>query len=316
MENENKVNEMDVDSSFVDAVLGGESHSPIAERTAEVHPAQPDDSQGKDKDPGQTAAEEATRHDPHPEPGLVPDDADEDYGFEEKKPEDSKPEEKPAEEDHSAAEVERLKGEIETLNKRLHDTQASFHRVSEERAAMQRELDELKKREEGDDDWFSQEDAQRKQELEAEISKADKALDENKSALEDARLKAAEITWDIAAAPVAAKHKDFEELVYDFLGAKLDAQNGDPIIRAAWQKEADKSPAKAYDFAKRLKLQEEILKDPDAYKKRLREEILNEKGGSGSSTPTGKQGLDMVNSASPPPASPESIGSFVDSVFK
>lgn len=302
MENEAKnAKSMAAESSFVDFALGGESHSPDSGKIAEAPAAKPEDSPAP---PDQTANKDASKQGSPDVPAMLPEDEDSD-GFEE----NPKPEEAPAKDD---SEVNRLRTEIEVLNKRLHDTQSSFHRASEERAKMQRELEDLKKREGDDEDWFSKEDEKRKQELEAEINKADKELGESQSSIEEAKLKAAEITWDIAAAPVAAKHSDFEELVYDFLGAKLDRESGDPIIRDAWQKEPDKSPEKAYAFAKRLKVQEEILTDPDAYKERLRKEILNNAGGF---APTGKQGLDMVNSADPSPSVPDS-GGFVDAVFK
>ena len=302
METEAKnANNLDAESSFVDLALGGEGHSPAAATPAEAPAAKPEDSPGQ---PDQTAQDDASKSGSPDADGQLPEDEDSD-GFEE----NPKPEEAQAKDD---SEVNRLRTEIEVLNKRLRDTQASFHRASEERAKMQRELEDLKKREGDDEDWFSAEDEKRKQELEAEINKADKEIGESQSFIEEAKLKAAEITWDIAAAPVMAKHSDFEELVYDFLGTKLDLESGDPIIREAWQKEPDKSPEKAYAFAKRLKLQEEILADPEAYKERLRQEILNNAGGV---APTGKQGLDMVNSADPAPSVPDSVG-FVDAVFK
>lgn len=303
MENEVKnANTLDAESSFVDFALGGESHSPTENKPAEVSEAKPEDSPGASQD--QKAAEEASKSASPELPELLLED-DEEEGFEEQKAADVPP----AQDD---SEVIRLRNEIETLNKRLHDTQNSFHRASEERASMQRELEELKKRENDDEDWFSTEDEQRKQVLEAEISKADEVIGKSQTSIEEAQLQAAEITWDIAAAPVAAKHQDFEELVYNFLGARLDSEKGDPIIRAAWQKEQDKSPANAYAFAQRLKMQEEILKDPVAYKERLRSEILKDTDGF---APTGKQGLDMVNSADPAP-NISVQESFVDTVFK
>ena len=51
-----------------------------------------------------------------------------------------------------------LRKELETLQKRLHDTQEAMHKATTERAELQKELQKLKSKEADDDDWFSEEE--------------------------------------------------------------------------------------------------------------------------------------------------------------
>ena len=168
------------------------------------------------------------------------------------------------------------------------------------------------------DDWFGEDDKKRVRELEDGLKKSDEQIRElNESLAEDAR-KDAEAVWDEAAAKVKAQHPDFDDVVYEKFAPLLHEKTGNAQIRAAWEGEKDKSPANAYRFAKKVLEIIEFQRDPDAYKARLRREIETEKRKPETesvSEPTGKDGLDMLNSADIPIDPGRSV-SFVDAVFK
>lgn len=265
--------------SAVDFALGGEeSHSPEQPQNAEIA-----------AEPKQTQIEA-------------------DDAPEEQSPDSAKPKETQAAEPPKKS-VEELEHENEVLRKRVSDTQRAMHEATTARAALQKELDELKKKEEDDDDWFGDDDKARKEELEGQL----KASDEQLNTLNE---QAALAAWDVAAAPVIAEHPDFEELVYRKLAPKIDAANGDPEIRALWEAEKDKSPANAYKFAKNL---DDIVlqrRDPAAYREKIRKEVEEEFRKNGGEV-TGKEGLDLMNSADTPVGTPDPGGeSAVDFVFK
>lgn len=214
-------------------------------------------------------------------------------------------------------ETSRLKQEVENLRKRLKDTQSAMHKATGERAALEKELAELRAKED-DDDWFGEDDKKRVRELEDGLKKSDEQIRKlNESLAEDAR-KDAEAVWDEAAAEVKAQHPDFDDVVYEKFAPLLHEKTGNAQIRAAWEGEKDKSPANAYRFAKKVLEIIEFQRDPDAYKARLRREIETEKRKTETesvSEPTGKDGLDMLNSADIPIDPGRSV-SFVDAVFK
>lgn len=191
-----------------------------------------------------------------------------------------------------------MKAEIETLKKRLHDTQSAMHRATEERSKLEKELNELKRKREDEDDWFSEEDKDRSEQLEGDLQKSDEELsrlDAEKTSIE---VKAAEAIWDAAAAKVIAEHPDFEELVYGKLAPLIDESNTDPEakrVRELYAK-TDKSPATAYKFAKELEERLLIDSDPEAYKQKVRSEIEREYYGDVQHI-EGKEGLDLLNSA-------------------
>ena len=214
--------------------------------------------------------------------------------------------------------VAALQQEIATLNKRLHDTQSAMHKATGEKAELQKELDSLKKKQADEDDWFSEDDKNRVTELEAALEKADKDLAaQDEQAKELARQKAVS-EWDAAAAPVIKEHPDFNHVMYEKLVPLLDPQTGNPQIRAAWEALEDKSPASQYAFAKKQLDILEFQKDPEAYKKKLREGFSKKPsdiGDEGGEPITGKDGLDLLQSASGPAANNRGSGDFLDSVF-
>lgn len=296
------------DVSFVDTVLGGEeeSHSPETEDVKDEQPAAdgqiddgdsplPDDAEELGFSDSDDSSEEQKAGDGTQEPGQQPD----------------KPE---VNQDNTA-----LKQEIEGLKKRLHDTQSAMHKATGERAALQKELAELKAKKENEDDWFSEDDQDRVKELEQEIKKSDEEIARCDAQAKDIEQKNAEAQWDAAAAPVIAQHPDFEKVLYDEFTPLLDPKTGSPQIRAEWDKLKDKSPLSAYNFAKKVLELLEIQRDPEAYKAKLRKQIETEKNNSdddGDSVPTGKEGLDMLPSADVPTDTRKSNNmSFVDAVF-
>ena len=288
------------ETSFVDSVLGGEDHSP-AEEDAKIE----DDDSGK-KDEGDE---------------LIPEE-DEEENFSDsddsikspEKPDAPEKEESKPEPDNSA-----LKQEIEGLQKRLHDTQAAFHKATGERAALKKELEALKAKQENEDDWFSDNDKERMEKLEADIKKSDEEIASAQAASEDIAKQEAVARWDAAAGPVIKAHPDFENVMYEQLVPLLDPQKGNPQIRAAWEALPDKSPAAQYEFAKKVLDILEFQRDPNAYKKKMREEFNKENHSDtfeDDTTPIGKEGLDMLQSADTPDASPRRDNvSFVDAVF-
>lgn len=294
--------------SFVDSVLGGEeeSHSPETEQQENKQPEA-----GGQVDDGDSP---------------IPDDAEE-SGFD--APDDStegnkadvgsnEPEHQP---EHSSDNQENtaLKQEIEGLKKRLHDTQSAMHRATGDRAALQKELADLKAKKENDDDWFSEDDQSRVEKLEQDIKKSDEEISRCDAQVKDIERKNAEAQWDAAAAPVIAEHPDFEKVMYDEFTPLLDVKTGNPQVRAAWDQLKDKSPASAYQFAKKVLEVFEIQRDPEAYKERLRKQIESEKNNSETDenkAPIGKEGLDMLPSADVPADTGKSQNvSFVDAVF-
>lgn len=287
--------------SFVDEVLGGEetSHSPETESEQDERAEKPKEGTDKGDEPIPDGAEELD----------FSETADSIEG--EKNPE--KPEKKPESEPDNTA----LKQEIEGLKKRLHDTQAAMHRATGERAALQKELAELKAKKEDEDDWFSEDDKDRVEKLEKEIKKSDEEIARCDAQAKEIEQKNAEAQWDAAAAPVIAEHPDFEKVMYDEFAPLLDAKNGNPRVRAEWDALKDKSPRSAYEFAKRVLEVLEIQRDPEAYKAKVRKEIENERNDPEAEEryPTGKAGLDMLPSADFSGEPGRRTTSFVDAVF-
>ena len=213
--------------------------------------------------------------------------------------------------------VAALQKEIETLNKRLHDTQSAMHKATGEKAELQKELDSLKKKQDNEEDWFSEDDKNRVAELEEALEKADKDIAaQDEQAKELTRQKAVS-EWDAAAAPVIKEHPDFEHVMYEQLVPLLDPQNGNPQVRAAWEALEDKSPASQYAFAKKMLDVLEFQKDPEAYKKKLRKSFNEDPSGidGGEEPITGKEGLDLLQSASGPAAKKGGSGDFLDAIF-
>ena len=297
--------------SFVDAVFGGEET-----------PHSQDDA----KDETGTGAETSNVNDGDEIPSdekddsIPDDDGDEelddssDLEVDDKK--DSQPPAKTEE-----ADPEKLKQEVANLQKRLHDTQAAMHKATTDRAALQKELDDLKAKKENEDDWFSEDDTAREKELEANLKKADEDIAKQQAEQDDLKRQEAASVWDAAAAPVIKEHPDFEKVMYEQFAPLLDPKTGNQQVIKEWNELKDKAPASAYEFAKKQLDIIEFQRDPKAYK----EKLLKAKQNNNTSEdefdydpdePTGKDGLDMLNSADDSTAStPGWNGSFVDALF-
>lgn len=194
--------------------------------------------------------------------------------------------------------VNAMQAEIANLNKRLHDTQSAMHRATEERSKLEKELNELKSKREDEDDWFSEEDKEKSEQLEGDLKKSDEELSRLDAERTSIEVKAAEAIWDAAAAKVIAEHPDFEEVVYGKLAPLIDENNDSQEakrVRELYAK-TDKSPAAAYKFAKELEERLLMDSDPEAYKQKIRSEIEREYYGDVQHI-EGKEGLDLLNSA-------------------
>lgn len=276
--------------SFVDELLGGEkeSHSPGAEEATNLT----DEPDVKDDDGD----------------SPIPDDDEEIF------PSDDSIKGKLDEVPDTTA----LKQEVEVLKKRLHDTQSAMHKATGERSKLQKELDELKAKQQDEDDWFSEDDKHKVEQLEADLKKSEEEVNQISSQEQYIARQAAEKEWDAAAAPVIAKNPDFEKVVYDDLVALLDASTGNAQVRAEWENLKDKSPAAVYTFAKRSLEVLEFQRDPEAYKEKLRKQLsqgYHNSSAFDNASPVGKEGLDMLPSADIPVEKSSGRVSFVDELF-
>lgn len=275
--------------SFIDEVLGGEEKSQSPEKEKSIP--------------------QEVESDPQADEGNSPIPDDEEGPFSSDDSIKEKREEVP---DDSA-----LKQEVEVLKKRLHDTQSAMHKATGERSKLQKELEELKAKQKDEDDWFSEDDKHKVEQLESDLKKSEEEVNQITSQGQDIARQAAEKEWDAAAAPVIAKNPDFEKVVYDDLVALLDASNGNAQVRADWQNLKDKSPSAVYAFAKRSLEVLEFQRDPEAYKEKLRKQsnVNLDPDSDGNSSPIGKEGLDMLPSADVPIEKSSGRVSFVDELF-
>ena len=203
-----------------------------------------------------------------------------------------------------------LRATVDRLDKRLKDTQRRLHDECAKRSELQKELEAFKERE-SNEDWFSAADTSRRQEVEKELADSEERLrkldEETRKEQEDANVQ----RWDQEAALVERKHPDFKERVYGYLGDFIDEKSDkyDVAIHRAWLRHADKSPAGAYQFASDLSRKLAALEAPNVDGPRTQ---FN-----GSQAPTGRVGLDMVNSEFGPSNSgfQEDTG-FVEQIFK
>lgn len=204
-----------------------------------------------------------------------------------------------------------LMQEINVLKKRLHDTQQAMHAATSQRSEMQKELEALRAKREDEDSWFSEEDTDREAKLTEEMKRSEESIAKMEEVGRNIEQNAARAIWDMAASAVKEKHADFEEVVYEKFAPMLEPETGDPRIRAMWEAEADKSPANAYAFAKRVPDILNAFSDPQGYRDRLRKEIEEENRKrreqdweQDTGAVLGKEGLDMLNSADYAPKSP------------
>jgi len=306
------MNTQESETSFVEDVFGGDATSDdhSQEQTANQ------DGKAENNETKPNAEEDFTIPDDETDSIDENDDGgdfSDDNGTDDKSGDGTKPpEDKTAPEKDSAE----LKQEVANLQKRLHDTQAAMHKATTERAALQKELDALKAKKENEDDWFSEDDTAREKELEANLKKADEDIAKQQAEQDDLKRQEAASVWDAAAAPVIKQHPDFEKVMYEQFAPLLDPKTGNQQVIKAWGELKDKSPASAYQFAKEQLDILEFQKDPKAYKaKLLKSNNNNRSEGIFEEAPSGKDGLDMLNSADVGTSPPEKIGSFVDAVF-
>lgn len=301
------MSETNEEVNFLDSVLGGEeSHSPEENEQGK----QPVPETEPEKDDGDELIP-----DDYPDslPGEDPDESD-------SVNDEGTPPEQPQANAEADAEAERqqqnLRDELETYKKRLHDTQSKMHQATADRARLEKELSELKAKQESEDDWFSESDKERVETIEADLKKTNDEIDRCNKEQSSLQEKSAAVQWDEAAAAVIKEHPDFEKIVYDELVPLLDKDTGNAMVKAEWDALKDKSPASVYTFAKNMLDFIEFRRDPDAYRQKLRGPATSTPK-PGNETPTGKAGLDMLPSADlPADASPSDDNtSFVDAVF-
>lgn len=295
--------------SFFDELEGGEetSHSPEDQEAFPV----------EDSDVSEKA--EAEGFAPEENEPFLDDSANSEERGAEPEAEEKTPQEetsavqKPSLEEENA----KLKAEIEGLRKRFHDTQSAMHKAAGERSRLQKELSELKSKQESSDDWFSEEDGTRVKEIESELKRNEEETERVIREAEEISAEEKEAAWDAAVQEVKKSCPDFEKVVYDMLVPLLDEKDGNPQVRAAWLNLPDKSPLETYKFAKRI---DDILafqRDPEGYKAKLRKEIEEEnQSRTYKESPTGKEGLDQIQSAEFPEENKKGgTFSFVDTVF-
>lgn len=273
-EQENQAQE----NSFVDALMDGDGHSP---------------SDGKDEVPDfgdQPVKEPEQKSEPEPPPPATADSGD-------------------------GQEIDRLKSLLERVNKRLHDTQSRLHEECAKRADLQKELSDFQRKQEESDDWFSDEDNKRKQELEKQIAESDERLRQIGEESSTTQTEEAKEEWLAQANAEAKKHPDFDQKVYKDLGNLIDPQSKgfNPAVRQAWDNMQDKSPESAYKFAGEMLERLEAFNNPDAFKEKIRQDVLKNLG---NDKPFGSEGLDMVNSANEGVQARTEPDGFVEALFK
>lgn len=280
---------------MLDDVMGGsESHSPETEEAAE-NSLKADD-----------APEEKEVFEPYGEDenSFSDDSAQEQEQPEEKTDAPEKTDSAPVKEEVVPdAEKIALQEKVTNYETRLRDTQRAMHKANEERAKLQKELDALKKKNmddesSGDDNWFA-DDTDVEKDKNAELESKIEALEKQQ---EDFRQEQAVARWKKEAAAVEEKFPDYEELVYKKLEPLLDQESGDPAVLAAYMKWHDKTPAGAYEFARRYFAVERAETPATETAKPVPD-------------PTkGKAGLDRLNSADFADAPPRA-GNMIDEVF-
>jgi DNA repair exonuclease SbcCD ATPase subunit len=279
------------DISVVDMIMDGDSHSPLVMENETV-----------------------------PEKLGVSDGQEEVKAPEAEKTDDSaKTEQQTAKQE---ADLNAAKQQINNLSKRLHDTQSAFHRANEERARLEKELQSLKQKESNDDDWFSEDDKNRMNKLDSELQANKEQLEQIEKSHAETQQQAALAQWELEAVEASKQHPDFDHVVYEQFGPLLDENTGDAAVRAMWMSQDDKSPAAAYKFAKTVIAMREMQNDPDAYRAKVRAEIEAENQSkinpAESEKVTGKEGLDLINSADANLITETDTGneSAVDFIFK
>ena len=271
----------------LDEVMGGtfgeeKDHSPEPEETVEKQAEQE----------VSTAPETEEVFDPFEDDAAFVDDSAKKEHEKEEKTESAPDTKDSAQEDEALKkreeETEALKKEIANYEKRLRDTQKAMHEANTERAKLQKELDSIRnnKKESGDDNWFDTGDEKTVQ--------LENKLKDLESKQEQFQQDLVVEQWIAEAKKFSAQHEDFEDLVFNKLEPMLDDQTGDQALIAAYTKWQDKSPAGAYEFAKRF------FGYNDRINGKAETSVPTQKtteAGKSIDPFSGKAGLDRINSA-------------------
>lgn len=273
--------------AMVDDLMGGEAkepdHSPEAESVTDRTPEQiaPETDEIFSPEKEETAVSDSAKKDGTEKTASTPE-------------KDSVPEEKTDPDREKLA----LQQEINNYKKRLHDTQKAMHEANTAKAELQKELDSLKQKKSNADDndnWFSEEGS------DGAIGKIEKELAEVKQQSADLKKQQQQYReemlrqqWLKEADDLAKEHSDFEKLVYEQLEPLVNEETGDPIVRALYMQQEDRSPAGAYAFAKKYFAAKAKISgaEPEA----TPGENKTDNAGKISSV-GGKAGLDRMNSA-------------------
>jgi chromosome segregation ATPase len=265
----------------------------------------------EDKTPAEKSPEPQHEKAPEAEDEFIPY-GDDEYGFfsdsatqeqQDKKPEsapeekDSAPEEKKSETKVPEVDVAALQAELANYQKRLHDTQKAMHEANTAKAELQKELDSLRQKKDDDgedDDWFSDDDKEKKavEKIEKELAEVKQQSDDLKHQQQEYQQELLRQKWFKEAEAFSKEHDDFEELVYRKLEPMLNEETGDPMIRTLYLKQEDRTPAGAYEFAKKLFGYQDKLNGsavPPEKKENKAEDKID--------PARGKAGLDRMNSA-------------------
>jgi chromosome segregation ATPase len=208
---------------------------------------------------------------------------------------DSAPEEnKQNSDDNFAA----LQEELANTKKRLHDTQKAMHEANTRKAELQKELDSLKqkrKKDEGGDNWFNDDDDSQVEKFREELEEVKKQSDDLKNQQLEYQQEMRRQQWLKEADELSKSKSDFTQLVYEKLEPLVNEETGDPMIRALYMQQEDRSPAGAYAFAKKLFGYQEKLNAPE----KMDQPVEEHKEGAGKTSQSvgGKAGLDRMNSA-------------------
>lgn len=231
----------------------------------------------------------------------------------EKTPDDGAPEKESApetKEEEPVPDINALQQEIANYKKRLHDTQKAMHEANTQKAELQKELDSIRQRstKKGDDDdnWFSDDTDEDAGKIEKELAEIRAKSETLETRQEEYQQELRRQQWVKDAEKVAAEKEDFVQLVYEKLEPMLDEETGDPMVRALYMQQEDKTPAGAYEFAKKLFGMKEKLSGTPETKTTVAEKPQRDV--------RGKAGLDRMNSAEFA-ESPRSYTNMVDEVF-
>lgn len=285
-ENANSVNAA-TEVSVVDMIMDGDSHSPLVNKDEII--------------PENTAENTNQKENEAPAAEVKKTDA-----------EDSA---KSVQNDLKAAQ-----DQISNLSKRLHDTQNAFHRANEERSRLEKEIAELRTKKENDDDWFSDDDKKRLDKLNTELEANQQQMEQIEDMQEQNQQQAVYAQWNLAAVEFSKEHPDFNQVVYEKFAPLLDAETGDPAVKAMWDAQKEKTPEHAYKVAKMLfAIQEQETGAVSNNASTDGEvETKNNQEVENTALVEGKEGLDLLNSADAQFATDTETdnGSAVDFIFK